>query len=50
MDPAGELGFNYRVRSTPTTFFLDPNGVVQDIWIGAVSYSWLEKNVERSLQ
>ena len=50
MDRSGAVGFNYRLGSTPTTFFLDPNGVVQDIRIGAVSFSWLEKNVERSLQ
>jgi len=50
MDRSGTVGFNYRLGSTPTTFFLDPRGVVQDILIGAVNYSWLEKNVERSLQ
>jgi len=50
MDRSGTVGFNYRLGSTPTTFFLDPSGVVQDILIGAVSYSWLEKNVERSHQ
>ena len=50
MDRSSEVGFNYRLGSTPTTFFLDPSGVVQDIRIGAISYSWIEKNVERSLQ
>jgi len=49
MDPAGELGFNYRVRSTPTTFFLDTNGEIQAIRIGVVSYGWLESNVKRAL-
>ncbi|MCH8095216.1 MAG: TlpA family protein disulfide reductase [Chloroflexi bacterium] len=50
MDRSGAVGFSYRLTSTPTTYFLDPSGVVQDIRIGAVSYSWLEKNMERSLQ
>jgi len=49
MDPASELGFNYRVRSTPTTFFLDTNGEVPAIRIGAVSFGWLESNVKRAL-
>jgi len=51
------LGFADRYGLTSTFLMdrsgavgLDPNGVVQDIRIGAVSYSWLEKNVERSLQ
>ena len=50
MDRSSEVGFDYRIGSTPTTFFLDPSGVVQDITIGVVTFSWLEKNVERSLQ
>ncbi|MCH7588281.1 MAG: TlpA family protein disulfide reductase [Chloroflexi bacterium] len=50
MDRTGSVGFSYRLRSTPTTFFLDPSGVVQDIRIGVVSFSWLETNMERSLQ
>jgi len=50
MDRSGTVGFNYRLGSTPTTFFLDPSGVVQDIRIGVVTFSWLEENVERSLQ
>ncbi len=49
MDPSGELGFNYRVRSTPTTFFLDTAGEIQAIRIGVVSYGWLESNVKRAL-
>lgn len=49
MDPSGELGFNYRVRSTPTTFFLDTKGEIQAIRIGVVSYGWLESNVKRAL-
>ena len=46
MDRSGAVGSSYRLGSTPTTEFLNPSGVVQDIKIGAVSYSWLEKNVE----
>ena len=49
MDPSGELGFNYRVRSTPTTFFLDASGEIQAIRIGTVSFGWLESNVRRAL-
>jgi hypothetical protein len=50
MDPNGELGFNYRVRSTPTSFFLNTAGEIQAIRLGVVSFGWLESNFERSLQ
>jgi hypothetical protein len=50
MDRSDAIGAIYRLRSTPTTYFLDPSGVVQDIRVGAVNSSWLEKNVERSLR
>ncbi len=49
MDPNGELGFNYRVRSTPTTFFLDTTGEIQAIRLGAVSFGWIESNLKQAL-
>lgn len=50
MDPSGAIGSIYRLRATPTTYFVDQRGVVQDIMIGAVNFNWLKANVERSLQ
>lgn len=50
MDPTGAIGSIYRIRSTPTTYFVDLRGVVQDIRIGAVDFNWLLTNMERSLQ
>ena len=49
LPPPPERGFNYRVRSTPTTFFLDITGEIQAVRIGVVSYGWLESNVKRAL-
>ena len=50
MDPSGAIGSIYRLRSTPTTYFLDQRGVIQDILVGPVNFNWLRTNVERSLQ
>lgn len=50
MDTTGAIGSTYRLRATPTTYFIDPSGVVQDINIGVVTFNWLKTNVERSLQ
>lgn len=50
MDPSGEIGSRYQLFSTPTAYFVDPRGVVQDINVGVVTFNWIEANLERSLQ
>ena len=49
MDTSGELGFHYRVRSTPTTFFIDSDGELQAIRIGVVSFGWLQSNFKQAV-
>lgn len=34
LDTTGQVGRTYQVRSLPTTFFIDGNGVIQEILIG----------------
>jgi|WetSurMetagenome_2_1015567.scaffolds.fasta_scaffold217368_2 cytochrome c biogenesis protein CcmG, thiol:disulfide interchange protein DsbE len=41
-DPAGRVGDLYLVRGLPTTFFIDPAGVIQRIKIGTLDSAELE--------
>ena len=50
MDNDGSIGGMYQLYSTPTTYFIDPNGVVQDNLVGVVGFDWLARNFERSTQ
>jgi len=34
LDRDGAVGNLYEIRSLPTTFFVDPDGIIQDVVIG----------------
>lgn len=44
MDRTGEISTLYRVTSTPTTFFVAPDGTIVDQTAGVVSANWVEQN------
>ncbi len=46
-DPAGRIGDLYLVRGLPTTFFIDPAGVVRRIRIGTLSATDLQSTLEQ---
>lgn len=48
MDPNGQIGRLYQLRGTPTTFFIDSNGVVQDFQPGFISLEWIDTNFNRN--
>lgn len=50
MDPSGSIGNMYALFSTPTTYFVDGRGVIQDIVVGVLRLNWLESNLARSIQ
>lgn len=50
MDPSGSIGRLYGLFSTPTTFFLDSDGVILDIVVGILQFNWLESNLKLSIQ
>ena len=50
MDPSGSIGAMYALFSTPTTYFVDGRGVIQDIVVGVLRLNWLESNLARSIQ
>ncbi|MDW3221059.1 MAG: TlpA disulfide reductase family protein [Acidimicrobiales bacterium] len=46
MDRTGEISSAYEVTSTPSTFFIAPDGTIADSTTGVVSRSWLEGNID----
>jgi len=42
IDATGKVGSEYRVRDIPTSFFLDKDGIIKAIHIGAMSKSAME--------
>lgn len=48
LDPNGDVVREYGVRGVPTSFFLDPNGVIQSVQPGEISRDWIENNLTTS--
>ena len=48
MDPNAEVGRLYQLRGTPTTFFIDSQGVVQGFQAGFVKLDWIDSNFNSS--
>ena len=46
MDRTGQAATSYEVASTPTTYFIAPDGTIADSTAGVVSQSWLEANID----
>jgi peroxiredoxin len=46
MDADGEVGHRYNVRGLPTTFFIDSNGLIRDIWSGEMNAITLAEKIE----
>jgi thiol-disulfide isomerase/thioredoxin len=46
-DPAGRIGAQYLVRGLPTTFFIDPTGMIRRIRIGTLSSTELESTLKQ---
>ncbi len=49
MDRTGQISTTYEVSSTPTTFFVAPDGTITDSITGVVTQGWLEENIGRYL-
>lgn len=50
VDESNNVNRVYLVNSLPTTIFIDAEGVVQEVLIGALSQAVLEERLERLLQ
>ncbi|HID52209.1 MAG TPA: TlpA family protein disulfide reductase [Anaerolineae bacterium] len=44
-DEDGSLSRNYNVFSTPTTYFINPDGIVADVLPGVMSQQWIDRNM-----
>lgn len=49
MDRNASVFTRYGVSSTPTTFFVSPDGEIVDTRVGVVDVGWLTRNIERYL-
>ena len=45
MDRSGQMVTAYDISSTPTTYFIAPDGTISGRLAGVVSQAWLEKNL-----
>lgn len=45
MDVTGDVSVDYGVTTTPTTYFISPDGTIVDTLAGVVSAAWLENNI-----
>ena len=41
----GQSVGTYEIFTTPTTFFVDPEGVITDMRLGVVSRGWIDQNM-----
>lgn len=46
MDQTGDISNAYEVSTTPTTYFIAPDGTIVDSVAGVVTQSWLERNLD----
>ncbi len=46
MDRTGEIATTYEISSTPTTYFIAPDGTIADSFAGVVSQGWLKENLD----
>lgn len=45
MDTTGQISGIYEVTTTPTTYFIAPDGTIADRISGVVNQGWLERNI-----
>ena len=50
LDETGEVGELYKVRTLPITYFLDKNGIIKDVFAGALSKEMLVEKVQKIIQ
>ena len=49
MDRSGQASTAYSISTTPTTYFIAPDGTIVDSLAGVVSQSWLAGNIDNYL-
>jgi hypothetical protein len=41
LDERGAVGRTYGLRGTPTTYFINANGVIEDAQLGYITLDWI---------
>ena len=49
LDPQQEIAQTYNIIGMPTTFFIDGDGVIQQVWPGEMNRITLVENIEAML-
>jgi thiol-disulfide isomerase/thioredoxin len=50
IDDTGEVARNYRIRAVPTSFFLDSEGIIREVTIGAMNKKTMENKLAKALR
>lgn len=50
MDRTGQTSAMYEISTTPTTYFIAPDGSIADTLAGVVDRNWLEGNIEEYIR
>ena len=50
LDQSGQAGESYKIKTLPTTYFLDKAGVIKDVFVGVLSERMLVDKVEKTLK
>jgi len=50
LDQNGQVGESYNIKTLPITYFLDKDGIIKDIFIGALSEKMLVDKIEKILK
>jgi len=50
LDERGIVGELYDIKNLPTTYFIDADGVVQDVFVGVLSKDMLEERVQQIIR
>lgn len=45
MDSDGAIGNRYGLRGTPTTFYINADGVIEDMKVGFIDMNWIRDRV-----
>lgn len=49
LDETGEVGEEYKIRNLPVTYFIDKNGIIGDVFVGALNEEMFVEKASRLL-
>lgn len=49
LDKTGEVSYEYEIKRTPTSFFLDKEGIIRAVKVGPMSIETMESNLVKAI-